>query len=302
MERNRKLIAEKGSEKRNISPGSFPSFCMGDLIYPPLIQALYCERPLEMFVALFKSGANPRLTDRNGYNTLHHATKQTIIKAVKLMLKSEYKEELLREPKEPRLETIMTRAVQCSLPVEMCSALVEAGADPTVRRFTQRNMGLRGKGHYGANVLTMAFTMLYRGSTPTPEPFNWIKSATDFFALIQCLIDKHPALLKELDDNLDTPLISAARYASVELVGTLLNAGSDPYYISPMDKRNVLHIAVERGYEKLVQRLLILPYRDINARDSKGNTPLMLTKDKAIRDLLTAAGAQEGEEASSTVT
>jgi ankyrin repeat protein len=298
---------KKGLEKRKIPPVDTWDLASEDSILPifsPIIQSLYCERPFEMFVALFNAGADPRQTDQRGscgYNTLHHAIKTSVIEAVKLMLKSPYKEELLREPKERRLDTVMTQAVQCARPVEMCGLLLEAGADPTATTIAACGRGFnppefKGGNYYGANALSMAFIMLDR--VMNKEPTSWTRiTSVDFNKLIKCLIDKSPNLLRTRSCMYSsyTPLMCAARCGLTELVDTLLLAGSDPY-VTQFSRINVMHIAVHFDHIGVVKRLLELPYRDLNTRTRSGATPLMLARNKTIRELLIAAGALEVEE------
>jgi ankyrin repeat protein len=292
-------------EKGNISAMAwgFGALSNDVPIYPPMIQSLSCEKPVEMIILLLRYGADPCLTDQFGYNALHHAIKKVQIQIVTLLLQSKFKAALLHEPKDKlRITTVMTEAVKCTQPVEMCTLLREAGADPTSTITAYRTV-YHDK-FFGANALKMAFIML-------DQTNPWGNAKVDFNALFKCLILKHPTLVKTVASNFNLRL--AVCRGLTEIVDALLVAGADPYAASYSitivlrDSKsrtttsytiiqNVLHVAAASGRLEIVQRLLSIPYRDLNAQDNTGKTALKLAKNKAIRELLIAAGAQEGEE------
>lgn len=75
------------------------------------------------------------------------------------------------------------------------------------------------------------------------------------------------------------------------VVEYLLAEGADP---DLMDNRgrNALHIAAERGHTSIVERLVKI-VTDVNAKDADGNTPLGLTSNPAIRQVLENAATKE---------
>jgi ankyrin repeat protein len=105
----------------------------------------------------------------------------------------------------------------------------------------------------------------------------------------------HGADLNRRDGAGNTPLHNAAEHLDLPSLRLLIDAGADPFVVNN-DGWTLLHAAAGNGKVAMpVWRYLIELGIDVNARNKRGNTPLMLAAQRAenvaqLRDLL-AAGA-----------
>lgn len=90
-----------------------------------------------------------------------------------------------------------------------------------------------------------------------------------------------------------TPLVRAARRGHFDVAKALLDGGADPNRFDSIRNRpgwSPLMNAVHKSQPRIV-KLLIDAGADVNARATDGTTPLALSEDKDIGDMLLAAGA-----------
>jgi len=90
-----------------------------------------------------------------------------------------------------------------------------------------------------------------------------------------------------------TPLVRAARQGSYDAAVALLDGGADPNLYDSVWTRpgwSPLMNAVHKSQSRIV-KLLIDRGADVNARAADGTTPLALSEDRTIADMLVAAGA-----------
>lgn len=91
------------------------------------------------------------------------------------------------------------------------------------------------------------------------------------------------------------PLFGAAVGNRPELVDLLLEAGADPHLPSASLQQTPPHGASQEGHEAVVARLLEVPGINLEAKDTRGYTPLHVAvsrKQREIARLLLAAGAR----------
>jgi len=91
----------------------------------------------------------------------------------------------------------------------------------------------------------------------------------------------------------ETALHTAARLNYLFNLVELLAQGANPN-LQDVDGKTPLHIAVERDYPRIIKALLLPQWQthtNVNVVDRLGNTPLHLTKNPAIAQLLLDAGA-----------
>jgi hypothetical protein len=81
-----------------------------------------------------------------------------------------------------------------------------------------------------------------------------------------------------------TPLLLAVHRSSLETIRKLLESGAK---ISATDwsKNTVLHLAVLMQRVEVVKELIDLPGIDVQARNSRGETPLSIAKEKGLTDI-----------------
>jgi ankyrin repeat protein len=84
-------------------------------------------------------------------------------------------------------------------------------------------------------------------------------------------------------------LVKAVKKNDVKAVKALLQQGADPNDKDSID-RPALGLAVERGYTTIV-KALVERKADVNAKDEQGTSPLFLTDDVSIINILLDAGA-----------
>ena len=130
---------------------------------------------------------------------------------------------------------------------------------------------------------------------PQPDTALTIAAEAGDAATVRTLLARG-ADANGMDSHGFTPLVRAARRGHYEAAVVLLDGGANPNRYDSLRTRpawSPLMNAVHKSQGRMVQ-LLIERGADVNARSSDGTTPLALSEDPKITDLLMAAGADAG--------
>jgi ankyrin repeat protein/tetratricopeptide (TPR) repeat protein len=123
------------------------------------------------------------------------------------------------------------------------------------------------------------------------EPLLHLAVAYGHVEYIQWLAENRMLELQLCNKNGDTALLLALRKGDEEVVSSLLTAGSDVTAVS-QDGDTALHCAVDSGKSTVVERILALQAVELEAKDSLGDTALLLAlwkgHEEVVSSLLTA--------------
>lgn len=182
--------------------------------------------------------------DQHGRNALHNAAGSGQISTARQLVLGSYKD--LLELEDSTGSTALHLAA-CFGHAEVCTFLLQAGADPTATDKLGRNIL-----HYAAEggsieVLKLLLT-----------------------------IDELLPLLESKDKEGATPLLLAFQLNDLEACAHLIEAGADPSTTN-QHGRTVLHHAAGAGEIDIVKRLLNSGCKDLlESKDETGSTPLIL--------------------------
>ena len=141
-------------------------------------------------------------------------------------------------------------------------------------------------------ALWAAFMALVGCGMPAPDTSLTIAAENGDAASIRTLLARG-ADANGKDSHGLTPLVRAARRGNYDAAVALLDGGADPNLFDSIWTRpgwSPLMNAVHKSQPRIV-RLLIDRGADVNARSTDGTTPLALSEDEDIADMLVAAGA-----------
>jgi ankyrin repeat protein len=97
-------------------------------------------------------------------------------------------------------------------------------------------------------------------------------AASDRLSFVQIAMQQHPSF-GAVDLNGDNAMMRAAMYNTKQVAELLLNAGFSTLFANSSG-RTLLHVFAKNGWDDLVEKALAAG-ASIDARDDKGNTPLL---------------------------
>lgn len=239
---------------------------------------------------LLDAGADVNVKGRHGRTPLFDAASSGGFEMVKLLLargadidaKNDFGESLIH-------------SAAFSGNVELVRMLLKRGADVNAKGNIGRTPLHAASGSRLDKDGKVALLLLDAGANPAAKTTNGslpIHGAANIekIALVKRLI-KEGSPADPVDKSGETPLHNAAHRGNALLVKYLLKAGAKPNPVE--DRESPLHVAVQYGRKnKEVVQLLLDAGADVNAKDSRGTTPIQLAS-KEFVELLKARGAKE---------
>jgi len=189
--------------------------------------------------ALLKAGADPFIVNNKQHNVLHFAAHEGKHEVIPLF--AAYKQ--LLNAKDKYSNTPLMRAAGRGH-TKFCEALLRAGVDPSLID------------QHGQNAL------------------HWAAKEGKH-EVFPVLLAAHKQLLNAKATNGETPLILAAVNGHAKACEALLKAGADTS-ITDCHDQNALHLAAIFGQHGVITTLLAAHKQLLNAKNSSGNTPLIL--------------------------
>lgn len=184
---------------------------------------------------LLKVGANPLVTDKQGWSAMHRAAQQGKTEIVRMLSANK---QLLNSKTKVGATPLILAARNGH--TELCELLLREGADPLAQQL-------------GLNAMHWAI--------------SWHKiEVVRMFAANRQLINSK-------DKDGCTPLMKASWFACLEEFKILLKAGADPL-ATDITGRNAMHCAAYCGEPEVV-KMLLAHNQLINSKDKDGCTPLM---------------------------
>ncbi|XP_067685868.1 putative ankyrin repeat protein RF_0381 [Haliotis asinina] len=215
---------------------------------PSLLSVYYGK--MEVFEALVEQGADLSVVDKNGNNLLHLACLGGHVQMVKYILKQNL---VHINAKEHRgMSPFLLSAYFGKR--EVFDVFVKQGADLSV---VDKN---------GNNVLHLACRT---GKKMMAE-----------YILTQTTVD-----INSRNNRKMTPLLIAAYYGKIDVLGLLLEAGANAL-AADHNSNNMLHICCSRGHVDTVKYILNSSMVDINSKNSKGMTPVLIAAFWSEREIL----------------
>lgn len=186
---------------------------------------------------LIKYGADPNIMNKAGKTPLMLAIKYPKLLA-ELLETTSYK--INFELKTPKGETALILAIENNA-LESAALLLEAGADPNTKTFgfTPLMIAARASNYRAIELLLKHEANCQAKNLYRQTALHFVKNSDCCWLLLGA--DADPDMV---DDFGWTPLMHAADQGDAKVIKLLLDAGADPYILSPNSPNNVLTRAV----------------------------------------------------------
>lgn len=271
---------------------------------------------------LLKAGANPSAKDVDGWNAMHHAVFSGNVETVKLFTSNKA---LIDLENVDNCKTPLMIAAELGH-TEICDLLLKTGADPLIRDrasnwnalyfaiaarklevvrllstiqqlineeeyYTPLLLAIRNGFHEACEILLKAGADP-RISTPNGLNANVLNFVinSDKIEIIQLFLPNKSLINTKTDCSGGmTPLMYAAQKGNKEVCAFLIKSEANPLALND-NKRTAMHLAAWNGRTEVVQMLLVNPSL-IDAKDEREITPIMLSANPEIFEMLQKAGA-----------
>lgn len=283
----------------------------------------------QLYVAnlLLKKGLDINILDPRGETPLFFAVRERNPDAVRFLLERKCQVNVQNKLGQTPLYVAVARNVErgpmlgapdprktdSTVQAKIVGLLLAAGASPTIAatdKMTPADLLDTSKYENWSLLVTLVVAAQqwnYRAASGLS--LLHLAAATGMTEAAQRILDAGGDL-NVVDKNGRTPLHTAMQYGGKAMIDWLLtnhanpntvdNVGATPLHVLLQPNRSAPAVLPTRSPNPLtiedqcaiIQRL-IDSGADVNARDRSGNTPLGLTRIKAVRDLLKAKGANE---------